>query len=199
MKKKTSLWIKIPVLFVFISLITGFVAYRAGRFDVYLYPRQAETAGLLADDRPTDTSKPPRQEIISSSKSIYMPPPARTIAVAPNEKKIFFSDTGKPNEKPREVIMSSSKSMRVIDNEGTRPKTTLIRSLTPEELQLLKADTTVKEIELPDSVKKSLIIMGSSKSAPIIDYKFNIPIPAYKVPAYKAKKIKKKPVQKKRS
>jgi hypothetical protein len=160
---KANSAIKIIVLVCFAALMSAFVAYRSGTFDKYIY--KVETA-TIPDSNSFDTTGKPQMdsaaikkiasdpEVIrmASSKSgrIINDWPARTKS---NDSilKIIFKDTVKPlpadsvlkaREAKERLLMSSSKSMIIID----RPKTG-------------KPDTVVKPVSdtvnkvLPDTAK----------------------------------------------
>ncbi|MDQ3109531.1 MAG: hypothetical protein M3R17_06515 [Bacteroidota bacterium] len=108
MKQPGSL-LKFSVFMIFIVMISGFVAYRAGVFDEYL------TADKRTDAKAEDTVND--DEMMSSSKSTLLMTPEvqsepQTTQAAPNENHSDNSNLVYPK---KDVMMSSSKSMTMSD------------------------------------------------------------------------------------
>lgn len=102
--------LRITTLFVFVTLISGFVAYRSGMFNDIIYgERIAVNTGNAAADSPVVDSVKPAPVMMPSTKSVYIPDdhPASTDADKANNKKSKSSNKSN-NAEP--VIMPSSKS-----------------------------------------------------------------------------------------
>lgn len=109
-------WIKIITLIVFVSLISLFVAYRAGLFKAPSAPTSAEDKTILNTEDETssgseDTDQAEDIDIMSSSKSIILP--VETI-----------SDENKPLnlDSIDEMYMLGSKSVQIIDPKFEFPE-----------------------------------------------------------------------------
>jgi hypothetical protein len=101
--------LKIATLFVFVALISGFVAYRTGAFNGVMYgERIAVNMDHAAVDSPGTDSVKPAPVMMSSSKSVYVPDnhPASTDADKAENKK--RAKPANANNEP--IIMPSSKS-----------------------------------------------------------------------------------------
>lgn len=113
--------IKGLTLLSFITLISGFVAYRSGAFD---QPKVAGSKNIMFADTP-----PIKKEMMSSSKSmILMSPKNSTITPKDTSKKkeiMHSSKSGKivePIDFKKDLIMSSSKSGEIIFPEKDTAK-----------------------------------------------------------------------------
>jgi hypothetical protein len=99
-------FLKIVTLSVFVVLISGFVAYRAGAFNEIIHGERiaVNIYDAVVDSPGTDSVKP-APVMMSSSKSVYVPDdhPASTDADKKNNQ-----NRTRPANKP--VIMPSSKS-----------------------------------------------------------------------------------------
>ncbi len=192
--------LKIIVLSIFILLLSGFVAYRSGAFDNYLYAAAPGVEGTfhisgvnLADtSKRPDTTIPPRT-MISSSKSMILPG-SRVLSAKDQQKSVLTLDTAgflklygdlrkiktedSLKQEKNKTRFSSSKSMEVIkpaDVQILYSEPVLINGAY-RILSIQQVDSLLKEMDKKYPVvaipdSTKKTIMYSSKSGPILSPK----------------------------
>ncbi|MBL7733268.1 MAG: hypothetical protein JNM88_19025 [Chitinophagaceae bacterium] len=127
--QKTSIFVKAAVLSVFVFLMTGFIAYRSGFFDKYLYSANGgnslsnlqQNGESMADTGryPVDSAR--TRQRMSGSKSLILTDltPGRSSSLPDTGKtRIFVADSVwnkyKKEKESEMMYMSSSKSGAVI-------------------------------------------------------------------------------------
>lgn len=190
--KPTNRWFKILVLSGFILLMSGFVAYRSGAFDNYLYAASpsGERYIAISDIDLTNSfvkqdTVPPKKRMMSGSKAmILIPPPIVTkdnreiITDTAEFVRVYRSFMRIKNDdsilQRRRMMASSSKSAAVFTPLENRPNEYIFINNQVRQATIPLIDSLIIEMRrlYPavanlDSVKPTRPVMPSSKSGSI--------------------------------
>ncbi len=166
--------LQILTLLVFFLLLSGFVAYRSGAFEILFFRSSNSQNSNLNRDVPIDT---PTTLIDSQRSNPTLLPTSKSGVIFKRENSNDPIQTDpktldsikKVSELHRIHLMSSSKSLLIFDKAST-PQSLLYREI--EIADSIKIALTKSEIEqIKQDEINEFILMGSSKSAIIFDSK----------------------------